>query len=47
MAGAQNVLRRCKKDNKMIFRFVFVYRQSQKRNGNETTIPEVVFVCYL
>ena len=28
--------------------FVFVYRQSQKRNGNgnETTIPEVVFVCF-
>ena len=48
MARAQNVLRRCKNDNKTFFRFLFVYRQSWKRNGNrnETTIPEVVFVCF-
>ena len=32
----------------MFFCFVFVYRQPQKRNGNgnKTTIPEVVIVCF-
>ena len=48
MARAQNVLRHCRDDNKTFFRLVFVYSQSQKRNGNgnETTIPEVVFACF-
>ena len=46
MARARNVLRRCRDDDETFFRFVFVYRQSRKRNGIETTIPEVVFVCF-
>ena len=46
MARAQTVFRRCRDDNETFFCFVFVYCQSEKRNGNETTIPEVVFVCF-
>ena len=46
MARAQNVLRHCRDDNKTFFRFVFVYSQSRKWNGNKTTIPEVVFACF-
>ena len=48
MARAQNLLRRCKYDNKPFFRFIFVDSQSRKRNGNgnEMTIPEVDFVCF-
>ena len=49
MACARNVLRRFRDDDETFFRFVFMYSQSRKRNrnGNETTIPEVVFVCFV
>ena len=48
MACAQSVLGRYGGDHERFFCFVFVYRQSRKRNGNgnKTTIPEVVFVCF-
>ena len=48
MVRGRNVLRRCRDDDETFFRFIFVYRQSRKQNGNgkETTIPEVVFVCF-
>ena len=47
MPRAQNVLRHWRDDNKKFFHFVFMYSQSRKqnRNGNEITIPEVVFAC--
>ena len=47
MAHAQNLLRRCRNDNKTFFHLVFMYCQSWKRNGNrnKTTIPESVFAC--
>ena len=48
MARARSMLGPCRGDQKMFFHFVFVYRHSRKRNGNgnETMIPEVVFVCF-